>query len=325
MKPHRPALFLFAFVFLQGFAQAQDAAYPTRPIAMIVTVAPGTGADIIGRAVSSRLAERLKQPVVVENKVGASGVIGADAVAKAQPNGYTLMLMLNSFTMVPSLYKNMPYDSINDFAPVSRIVTSSFAFVSNPASMPAKDLPEFVALVKANPGKYNYASPGNATAHHLAMELFKQQVGLDMVHVPHKSFAEAMGNLMGGHVQVMFAPTPSVLSQAKAGKLHILAMTGPQRSPIAPDAPTFREMGYAFMDDVDGWYAVAAPAKTPPAVVARLNRELRSIMALPDLREEFAKQGLVAISSTPEELAAVIKADLQRWNKVIREAKISAD
>jgi tripartite-type tricarboxylate transporter receptor subunit TctC len=307
-----------------ALAQAADA-YPSRTITMVVPVAPGTGADIIARTVAQKLSERLKQPVVVENKVGASGVIGADAVAKAQPNGYTLMLMLNNFTMVPSIYKSLPYDPVADFASISRIVTSGYAFVVNPSAVPAKDLAEFLAQMKANPGKFSYATPGNGTAHHLAMELFKQQLGLDILHVPHKGFGDAINSVMGGHVQMMFAPTSAVLSQANSGKLRMLAVTGTQRSSIAPGIPTYRELGYDFMDDVDGWYALVAPAKTPAPIIAKLHQELKSIMALPEIKDGLAKQGLTAMSSTPQELDATIRSDLQRWAQLIKQAKIAAD
>ncbi len=261
----------------------------------------------------------------MDNKPGASGIIGADAVAKAAPNGYTLMVTVNSFTMAPSLYRDMPYDPVADFTPIAKIALASYAFAVNPEVLPVRDFTEFVAAVKARPGALNYGSPGNGTAFHFAMELMKQHLGLQIVHVPYKGLSGAMTDLLGGRVQMMFATVHALLPSQKAGKLKFLAVTGPRRSPLAPDAPTFRERGFDFMDDIDGWYAVMGPARLPRDIVAKLNAELRAIMFLADVREQLTNQGLVPVASTPEELAALIKADLPRWAKVVAEAKISAD
>ena len=307
-------------------ALAQTAAsYPSRPITLIVPYTPGSGIDILARAIAPKLNQKWGHPVVVDNKPGASGIIGADAVAKAAPNGYTLMVTVNSFTMAPPLYKNMPYDPIADFAPIAKIAIASYAFAVNPAVVPARDLSEFLATVKAKPGELNYGSPGNGTPHHLAMELMKLRLGLQIVHVPYKGLSGAMTDLLGGQVQMMFAPVHALLPNARAGKLKFLAVTGPRRSPFAPDAPTFRERGFDFMDDIDAWYAVMGPARLPRDVVAKVNAELRAIMFSADVREPLTNQGLVPVASTPEELAALIKADLLRWAKVVAEAKISAD
>ncbi len=307
-------------------ALAQTAAsYPSRPITLIVPYTTGSGIDILARAIAPKLNQTWGHPVVVDNKPGASGIIGADAVAKAAPNGYTLMVTVNSFTMAPPLYKNMPYDPIADFAPIAKIAIASYAFAVNPAVVPARDLSEFLATVKAKPGELNYGSPGNGTPHHLAMELMKLRLGLQIVHVPYKGLSGAMTDLLGGQVQMMFAPVHALLPNARAGKLKFLAVTGPRRSPFAPDAPTFRERGFDFMDDIDAWYAVMGPARLPRDVVAKVNAELRAIMFSADVREQLTNQGLVPVASTPEELAALIKADLLRWAKVVAEAKISAD
>src|SRR6266446_3840696 len=207
------------------------------------------------------------------------------------------MVTVNSFTMAPPLYKNMPYDPIADFAPIAKIAIASYAFAVNPAVVPARDLSEFLATVKAKPGELNYGSPGNGTPHHLAMELMKLRLGLQIVHVPYKGLSGAMTDLLGGQEHMMFAP----------------------------DAPTFRERGFDFMDDIDAWYAVMGPARLPRDVVAKVNAELRAIMFSADVREQLTAQGLLPVASTPEELAALIKADLLRWAKVVAEAKISAD
>jgi tripartite-type tricarboxylate transporter receptor subunit TctC len=307
-------------------ALAQTAAsYPSRAITLVVPYTPGSGIDILARVIAPELNRKWGEPVVVDNKPGASGIVGADAVAKAAPNGYTLMVTVNSFTMAPPLYRNMPYDPIADFTPIAKIALARYAFAVNPAVLAVSDFPEFVAAVKAKPGALNYGSPGNGTAFHLAMELMKQHLGLQITHVPYKGLSGAMTDLLGGRVQMMFATVHALLPSQKAGKLKFLAMTGPGRSPFAPDVPTFRERGFDFMDDIDGWYAVMGPAKLPRDIVAKLNAELRAIMFSADVREQLTAQGLLPVASTPEELAALIKADLPRWAKVVAEAKIGAD
>ena len=326
MNRIRHALLLLCAVFPAAAALAQSATpYPSRPITLVVPYTPGSGIDILARVIAPKLNRKWGQPVVVDNKPGASGIIGADAVAKAAPNGYTLMVTVNSFTMVPSLYRNMPYDPIADFTPVAKIALASYAFAINPAALPVRDFPEFIAAAKAKPGALNYGSAGNGTAFHLAMELMKQHLGLQIVHVPYKGLSGAMTDLLGGQVQMMFGTVQGLLPSQKAGKLKFLAVTGLARSPFAPDAPTFRELGFDFMDDIDGWYAVMGPARLPRDIVAKLNAELRAIMHMADVRQQLVSQGLVPVTSTPEELAALIKADLPRWAKVVAEAKISAD
>ena len=301
------------------------ATYPSHPITLVVPFTPGTGIDILARAIGPRLVQRWGQPVIVDNKPGASGNIGAEFVGKAAPNGYTLMVTVNTFTITPALYRNLPYDPIKDFTPIAKIALASYAFAVNPVVLPAKDLSEVLADAKARPGQLNYGSPGSGTPHHLAMELLKLHLGLDIVHVPYKGLSGAMTDLLGGQVQMMFAPVHTLLPQGRAGKLRLVAVTGPARSPLAPEVPTFREQGIDFMDDVDAWYAVMGPAKIPPEIVAALNREIGAIMNAPEVRENLLKQGLVPVTSTPGELAALIKSDLARWAKMVAEAKITAD
>jgi tripartite-type tricarboxylate transporter receptor subunit TctC len=306
-------------------AMAQTAAYPSHQVTLVVPFSPSSGIDILARVIGPRLAQRWGEAVVVDNRAGASGNIGTDFVAKAAPNGYTLMVTVNTFAITPSLYKNIPYDVLTDFTPVSKIAVASYAFAVNPAVLPVKDLADFIATVKAKPGQFYYGSPGNGTPHHLAVELLKLHLGLNITHVPYKGLAGAMTDLLGGQVQMMFAPVHSSLPYARSGKLKILAVTGATRSPVAPDSPTFREQGINFMDDVDAWYAVLAPAKTPPEIVAKLNADLKAVLALPDAREALLAQGLVPVTSTPQELAALIKADVARWAKLVADARITAD
>jgi len=310
-------------VFICTGASAQS--FPARTVVLVVPFTPATGIDILARAIAPKLSERWKQPVVVDNKPGASGNIGTDFVAKAAPDGYTLMVTVNTYTITPALFKNLPYDPVEDLAPVGKIALATYTFAVNPSVFPANDMKEAVALIRANPGKYFFASPGSGTPHHVGMELIKQRLGLEVTHVPYKGFAGAMTDLVGGQVQMMFTLIHSSIPYVRAGKLRALAVTGAERSPQYPEAPTFREQGIDFMDDVDAWYAVMAPGKTPAALVARLNADVSAVMALPDVREQLVRQGLIPVTSTPGELAALIKADLARWGKVVRDANIKVD
>jgi len=310
-------------VFICTGASAQS--FPSRTVVLVVPFTPATGIDILARAIAPKLSERWKQPVVVDNKPGASGNIGTDFVAKAAPDGYTLMVTVNTYTITPALFKNLPYDPVEDLAPVGKIALATYTFAVNPSVFPANDMKEAVALIRANQGKYFFASPGSGTPHHVGMELIKQRLGLEVTHVPYKGFAGAMTDLVGGQVQMMFTLIHSSIPYVRAGKLRALAVTGAERSPQYPEAPTFREQGIDFMDDVDAWYAVMAPGKTPAVLLARLNADVNAVMALPDLREQLVKQGLIPVTSTPGELAGLIKADLARWSKVVKDANIKVD
>jgi tripartite-type tricarboxylate transporter receptor subunit TctC len=314
------ALFL-AFACTPAFAQS----FPSRTVVLVVPFTTGTGIDILARVIGPKLSERWKQPVVVENKPGASGNIGTDYVAKSAPDGHTLMVTVNTYTITPALFKNLPYDPVADLAPVSKIAVATYTFAVNPKVFPASNMKEAIALIKANPGKYYFASPGNGTPHHVGMELIKQRLGLDVTHVPYKGFSGAMTDLVGGQVQMMFTLIHSSIPYVRSGQIRALAVTGARRSPQYPEAPTFREQGIDFMDDVDAWYAVMAPGKSSPELVARLNRDVNAVMGLPDVKEQLVRQGLIPSTSTPEELSALIKSDLARWSKVVNDAKIKLD
>ena len=316
--------FIAAFLFALA-ASAHGQSFPSRPVTVIVPFSPGTGIDILARVIAPKLSEKWGQPVVVENKAGASGNIGTDAVAKSAPDGYTLMVTVNTFTITPSLIKNTPYDVLEDFSPISKIATATYCFDVNPNVFPAKNMQEAIALIRKNPGKYFFASPGNGTPHHIGMELIKLRLGLQATHVPYKGFAGAMQDLIGGQVQMMFTLVHSSIPQARAGRIRILGVTGAKRSPQFPDLPTFREQGIDFMDDVDAWYAVIGPAKLAPDLVAKLNADVNAVMTMPDVKENLVKQGLIPTTSTPEELASLIKSDVPRWAKVIADAKITVD
>lgn len=310
------------FASAQSPAKASAENYPARPIQIIVPFTPGTGMDILARTVGQKLGERLGQAVIVENRPGASGNIGAAQVAKAAPDGYTLLLSGNPLVMNVSLARDLPFDPVKDLVPVEKMATGTLAItVSN--AIPAGTVKEFVAYAKAHPG-LPYGSPGVGTPQHLATELFKATTGIDMLHVPYKGSAGAITGLISGEIAFMFNAVHAVLPQAKAGKLKILAVAGSQRSPVAPDIPTVAESGYPGFD-VDLWYGLLAPAGTPTDIIARLNTEVTQILSAPDMRETLAGQGLEAVTSTPEQFSTLMKTDLDRWARVIKAAGIRGE
>lgn len=307
---------------LPAVAAGQDA-WPSRPITIIVPFTPGTGIDVLARALAPRLSQRLGQPVIVENKAGASGNIGTESAARAAPDGHTLLMTVNTFVMNASLFKNVPYDPIKSFTPVAPAAVGALTLAVHP-SFPAKSLDEAIKLFKDNPGKYAYASPGSGTPQHLAMELFKLNTGADVLHVPYKGSAGAITDLLGGQVQAMILPVHSALSHARSGKLRMLAVAQDKRVPGAPEVPTFAEQGVRS-SNVDLWYGLLAPAGTPTSIVARLNDEINRILASPEVHEALDKQGLVATPGKPEALGELVRADLVRWADVIKRAKITTD
>ncbi|MEO6624535.1 MAG: tripartite tricarboxylate transporter substrate binding protein [Burkholderiaceae bacterium] len=314
-----------AGAILATTAAAQSAAqFPSKTVTLVVPFTPSSGSDIIARIIAPKLAARWGQAVIVDNKPGASGNLGAQAVAKAMPDGHTLLMAINTFAMAPAIYKSVSYDPVADFAPVTNLAEAGFAFVVNPA-VPAKDMKSLMELVKKSSGKINYASPGNGTPHHLAMELFKSRQQLDILHVPYKGIQGALTDLMGGQVQMMFATVHSTRPLEQAGKLRFLAVTGEARNPIAPEVPTFKEQGINELEGIDAWYAVLAPGRTPPDTIARLNRDIVEVMNAADIKAELAKKGMAAKTSTPTQLATIIKDDLARWKKVVVDAHITAD
>ena len=314
---------LAAAVALMATITASAQTYPTRPIRFIVPFTAGTGPDILARILGEAMSKKLGQPIVVENKPGASGNIGTDLVAKAAPDGYTILVTVTTFAMAPALYKPLPFDPVNDFVPIGEVAVGNLALVVNPA-LNVTSIAELVALAKAKPGALNYASPGNGTPQHLAMELFKQQMGVDIVHVPYKGSAGAVADVIANQVPMMIMPVHTALPYATAGKLRILAVSGDKRSTLAPDQPTFRETGMKDYD-IDLWYGLLASAHTPRLIVERLNQEIAAALAQPEIRESLQKQGLTPATGTPEALGTLIRADLARWEGVVSQAKIKAD
>lgn len=306
---------------LPAFAQAAD--YPNKPIRLVIPYPPGGGNDTLGRIVAQRLSTALGQQVFVDNKAGAGGNLGTEQVAHAKPDGYTLTLgFVANMAMTPHLGK-LNYDPIKDFAPISMVAQGYQILVVNP-SFPAKTVPELVTMAKAKPGTLNFASGGNGSPLHLVAELFKLSAGVDMMHIPYKGSTPAAAAVISGETQMVFGGVVSSLPFVKSGRLRALAVTSPTRIDAAPDVPTMVELGYKGVE-ASSWYGLFAPAGTPPAIIARLNREMVALGKNPEHREQLDKQGQEAVHSTPEELAAYVKSEFDKWGNVIKTAKIQAD
>jgi len=305
-------------------AFAQDAKdYPNKPIRFIVPYPPAGGTDIVARILTEPLAAALGQPIVIENRGGAGGNVGTDVAAKAAPDGYTVLFTLSSHTINPKLYEKLPFDVEKDFVPISLAALVPQILVANP-SVPANNVTEVIALAKREPGKLNYASVGTGSPAHIAGELFKLKAGVDIVHVPYKGGGPAITDTLGGQVQLAFVSIPAALQYVKAGKLKALAVTSDKRSLAAPDIPTIAESGVPDCV-VNSWYGALAPAKTPPAIVAKLQAAFVKVLALPEVKERLFLQGAEAASSTSAEFDRRIRDELKQWEYVIREAKIKAE
>jgi len=305
-----------------GLAQAPDV-YPGKPIRFILPFPPGGGTDILGRLISERLAAALGQPVVIENRGGAGGNVGAEAAAKSAPDGHTIVLVAPSLAISPSLYSKLNYDPVKDFAPISLVATVPNVMITHP-SVPAQTLAEFIALARTRPGGMNFGSGGSGTSNHLAGELFNIVAGVKLVHVPYKGVNLAMNDVLGGQVQLVVIGIPAAAPHIKAGRLRALAVVAPQRSPALPDVPTVAEAGLPNFEVIT-WYGVLAPAGTPRPIINRLNAELVRIMQVPELKERLAAMATDPVTSTPEEFADLIKQEISRWAKVVREAGLKAD
>jgi tripartite-type tricarboxylate transporter receptor subunit TctC len=297
--------------------------WPSQAVKIIVPFTPGTGMDTIARAVSPKLSERLGQPVVVQNMPGASGNIGADAVAKASADGYTVLMGANTMLMASQLYKNVPFNPVKDFSSVSMAAWGTLMLVANPKTG-IKSMAELVAAAKSKPGLINYGSPGVGTPHHMAMELFKTKTSLFMLHVPYRGTAGYTQDLLSGELMVGFLPVHIAQGFVTAGKLTALAVGSPKRHPVAPSVATFDELGVKGVD-VDLWYAFFAPGKTPSPVVNRLNAEITAILKQPDIRDLLGRAGMDAATSTPDELTTLVNKDYPRWGEVIQRNGITAE
>jgi tripartite-type tricarboxylate transporter receptor subunit TctC len=317
----RAAALLVATALALVPAQAQRLS--DRTIFIVVPFTPGTGIDVLARLIGEELRQRWNQPVVVENKPGASGNIGTQSAARAEPDGHTVMMTVNTFVMNASLFKSLPYDPVRSFEPIAEVATGALALAVHP-SVPAKSVLELIAAAKAAPGRIDYASPGRGTPQHLAMELFKLTAGVDLKHVPYTGSAGAVKDLVGGHVKAMFIPVHTVLPLAHDGQVRVLAIGSEHRSGLAPNVPTLAEEGVAGFG-VDLWYGLLAPAGTPKEIVARYNAAVHEILSTPKVKEALEKQGLVAVGGPPERLGELVRRDLARWAKVVKDAGITAE
>lgn len=299
---------------------ATGAGYPERPIRFIVPTTPGGGADTLARNIALRLTDRWGQTVVVDNRPGANGITGVEATAKATPDGYTLLTTFTDHFVNPSLYTSLPFDMTKDFAPVTFIGSLPFVLAVNP-SVPANSVQELIALAKAKPGQLNFGSAGTGGSVHLAGELFKMMAGIDITHVPYKGTSAAVPDLISGRIDMMFPSAITAKPFADAGRLKLLAVTSPMRSPDVPQLPTIAESGIPGFD-VGIWYGVLAPAKTPQDIIRKLNTEIGRIVGADEFRALMAKQGVTVNPGTPEQFASFYSAEMRKWAKVVKQANI---
>jgi len=321
----RSILALGAGALLTGLtpaANAQDK-WPSHTITIVVPFTPGTSMDVLARKIGPVLSNSLGQPVIIDNRAGASGNIGSKHVATAPADGYTLMMTVSTLVMNPHVQKNVPYDVIRSFAPIGRVAVGSLVLAVHP-SFPAKTLEEGIKQLGAKPDAFTYASPGNGTPQHLAMELFKQNAKVNIRHIPYKGSAGAVTDLLSGHVNAMILPANMALPHKNSGKLRVLATLTGKRLPVMPDVPTFSEQGVQN-NDVDLWFALMAPANTPPAIVSRLHTEVGKALTIPEINSSLDKIGLTVSLSTPNELAKLIADENTRWSNVVKTAGITAD
>lgn len=297
--------------------------YPHKTIRMIVPFPAGGPTDIIARTVGQKLTDSMGQAVVIDNRGGSGGNIGADIAAKAAPDGYTLLMAIVSFAINPSLYSKLPFDPVKDFVPITRTGAATIVFVASP-SVGAKTIKDLIALAKAKPKQYNFGSPGSGTPHHLAGELLNTAAGIELTHIPYKGAAPAVADLLGGQVNTAFVSLPAALPHIKAGKLVGLGVTSPGRSAVAPDLPTFAEAGlggYAL----ENWYGALAPAGTPKDVINKLNKEIVRALQLPDVKERLISQGFESRTSTPDEFAAFLKSEIVKWAGIVKASGAKVD
>ena len=297
---------------LSAGAMAQP--YPNRTVKIVVPFGPGGPADVYARALGQHLSDALKQPFVIENRPGAGAVIGTGVVAKSPADGYTLLMMSNTHTTNETLISNRPYRLMKDFVPVAPVNSSDLVLVVHP-SVQATTLQAFIAQAKANPGKLSYASSGPGTPYHMAGELFKAMSGTDILHIPHRGSGEARSNVIGGHIQMMIDAVTAMVGHIEAGQVRALATTGPKRSPVLPNVPTATEAGLPGYEATI-WLGIMAPSGTPQAIIDQLNTEIGKIIARPDIKEAWAKQGAEPMTMTPAAFGAFLQADIEKWAKV---------
>ena len=304
-------------------AAQSEGAYPTKPIRLIIPFAPGGGTDLTGRAIALKLTEALGQTVVADNRAGANGTIGADLAAKAPPDGYTISMISSSHSVNPSLMKKLPYDLINDLAPITQATSQPYALVVHP-SVPAKSVKELIALAKAKPGTINYGSSGTGGLSHLSGALFATLANIDITHIPYKGGSPALTDVIAGQIQMLYSTILQAHTHLQSGRLRALAVTTAKRSPAMPQLPTMAEAGVKGYE-VAGWYGIVAPAKTPRAIIVKLNQEIVRALKMPDISEKLAADGSEPVGSTPEQFGAHIKSEVAKWRDLIRKTGIHAE
>ena len=307
---------------LTGLVQAQDS-YPTKPVRIIVAYPAGGANDIVARAIGQELAQELGQPMVIENKSGAAGIIGADAAAKSPPDGYTLFMAAGAHTLAPSLHKSLPYDIVRDFQPVSLAALGTYLLVVHP-SVPANSVKELIELAKSKPGGLSFASSGVGAPPHLAGVMFQKLAGVTLNHVPYRGDTPAIADMMAGHVQLGFMSIQPLIPQVKAGTLRALAITSGKRSAAMPELPTIAESGLPGYD-IGTWWGLLAPAKTPRPIVDRIAAAMRKVTAIPSVKERFAAGGIAAQSNLPDEFAAMIKSEVVRYRELASAAGVQPE
>jgi tripartite-type tricarboxylate transporter receptor subunit TctC len=316
-----PLLTTFALAALLGFAaHAQAPAYPAKVIRLIVPFPPGAGTDTVARFVAQKLGQAMNATIIVDNRTGAGGAIGAAEAARAEPDGYTLLFVAGPFTTVAAATKNPGYDPVRQFVPAASIATTPLVFVVN-SSVPAESMREFIALAKREPGKLNYGSAGTGSINHLALELLNARAGIDIVHVPYKGIAPATLDLISGQIQAMTGTVSATLPFIAEKKVKALAVTGARRAPLLPNVPSWQEAGVAHADVINYW-GIVAPAGTPREVVTRLNAEVNLVLAQREVKERLEREGAEIVSGPPERLGAIIEADLASWKKLIADVKL---
>jgi tripartite-type tricarboxylate transporter receptor subunit TctC len=317
--PRVAAALVFALSALCAWAQN----YPSHPVKVIVPYAVGGSADVYGRVLAAKLSEALGEPFVIENRPGGGAVIGTDAVAKAAPDGYTILVMSNTHTVNETLIPKKPYDLMRDLAPITGI-NSQDLLLAAPAKIKANNLREFIALAKASPGKLNYASSGPGTPYHMAAELFKHLAGVDIVHIPHKGSDQARTAVLAGEVDMMFDAISTIVSQVRAGKLKAFGTSGRMRSSVTPDIPTIAEAGVPGYEATI-WLGLMAPAATPKPILERLSSEVRKVINAPGVKDVWAKQGAVPMDMTPEEFGKFVRQDIAKWAQLVKETGMKVD
>lgn len=324
MNLHKSMAALCAAALLGWGALVSAQNYPSKPVRFVIPFAPGGSTDTLARAMGGKLSELLNQQVVIDNRPGANGDIGTSIVARAVPDGYTIVLgYIANFGIGPSLYDKMPYDPVKDFAPITQVAGASNILVIHP-SVPAKNFKEFIAYAKANPKKVTFASASVASVGHLTGELLNDLAGIDMVHVPYKGSGQAISDLVGGHIKVMISGMASTLPHVKSGKLRGIATTGAKRTPATPDLPTIAESGFPGFE-ATSWFGVLAPAGTPKPVIARLNKDIIRALQEPAVAKRLADVGFEITTGTPEQFAAYIKSEIKKWAKVVKASGAKAE